>query len=63
MTLTWEPIEACKMHFLYLTFISVFKHSFVLLRSLHLISGKDSLKYIQTPPHLLLFGWSSLNNE
>ena len=34
----------------------------MLLRSLHLISSKDSLKYLQTPPRLMSCGWLALNN-
>ena len=52
-----------KKHFSLLTLTSVTKHSFILLRSLRLICDKDSLKYMQTPPLLMLFRWSTLNNE
>ena len=57
------PWRHVKKHFSLLTLISVTKHSFILLRLLRLISGKDSLKYMQIPPGLMLFGWSTLNKE
>ena len=37
--------------------------SFILVRSVLLIKGNDSLKYMQTPPRLIPFGWSALSNE
>ena len=37
--------------------------SFILVKSFLLIKGNDSLKYIQTPPRLILFGRSALSNE
>ena len=37
--------------------------SFTLVKSFLLIKGNGSLKYIQTPPRLILFGWSALSKE
>ena len=37
--------------------------SVVLVKSFLLIKGNDSLKYMQTPPHLISFGWSALSNK
>ena len=37
--------------------------SFILVKSFLLIKGNDSLKYMQTPPRLIAFGWSALGNE
>ena len=37
--------------------------SFTLVKSFLLIKGNNSLKYIQTPPRLISYGWSTLSNE
>ena len=37
--------------------------SFTLVKSFLLIKVNDSLKYIQTPPRLILFGWSALSSN
>ena len=50
-----------KKNFSLFTLILVTMHYFILVKSFLLI--KDYLKYIQTPPRLVLFGWSALSNE
>ena len=63
MTLTWWPGETGKKQFSLFTLISVTRQSFILVKSFPQIKGNDSLKYIQTPPRLISFGWSDRMNE
>ena len=63
MNLTWWPVETGEKTFSLFTLISVTRQSFILVKSFLLIKGNDSLKYKQTPPHLISFGWSALSNE